>query len=72
MTLQDYVKAALDKGADCKNCGKLAEEGELEHYDHSDGWVVDGFTTRRWLYFRCSKCSYQTSFAKLGFKRPQQ
>lgn len=71
MRLRDYHDAALKNSAVCFDCRRpVTSDQKLHHYDHSSGWKVTGYGTLQWLYFVCTACSYQTSFAKLGFKRP--
>jgi ribosomal protein L34E len=64
-TLQDYEKKT--KGAKCRWCGE--ELGAIESYDHSGGWLVEGYEKRQWLYRVCPKCRYMWSLEKLGITR---
>jgi len=68
--LSDYEK--LLSGKKCFDCGNDLTGIPLSHYKHPEGWHVDGFTEKRWLYASCTKgrCCYQTSLAKLYFARP--
>ena len=38
-------------------------------YDHQDGYEVEGFEKKQWLYLRCVKCDYDWSLWKLGVPR---
>lgn len=71
MNLREYAERALEKGAKCWSCGGAVSVSDIRHYGHSDGWKVDGFEKRQWLYFEClrRRCRYQTSFAKLNIPR---
>ena len=69
MTIEEWERTALDQGAICKSCGQVLPAGVLEHYDHEDGWRVEGFAERQWIYLVCPACQYQTSFAKLGIEK---
>ena len=68
MKLEDYQK--LLKGKKCRWCGTPLEDLPIEHYDHDDGWEVEGFERRQWLYVVCPKCGYQWALWKLGITRP--
>ena len=65
-TLNEY--AELVSGKRCRWCGARLKKW-IEHYDHSGGWVVSGFTQRQWLYTTCPKCKYQWNLGKLGISR---
>ena len=72
MNIRQYAQKAVDIGARCFDCHAPLQADQIESYDHSGGWHVDGFSKLQWLYFECDgdHCHYQTSFAKLGFERP--
>jgi hypothetical protein len=65
-TLKEY--RSLVKGKVCRWC-KARLSGRIEHYDHSAGWLVTGFSQRQWLYTTCPKCKYQWNLVKLGIRR---
>lgn len=50
----------------CKHCN-----ADLPHviqtYDHAEGWNVNGFDTKQWLYITCPKCHNGWSLWKLGY-----
>lgn len=74
MNLHEYARLALSQGAKCWICQRtLGEKDLLYRGPHSDGWIVDGYPYKLWLYFRCPKqtCRYETSLAKLGIERPE-
>ena len=70
-SLQKYVE--LTRNAVCWDCGRPlnATLTSIKVKEHSDGWEVEGFPQKQWLYYECSHCLYQTSFFKLGIKRPR-
>ena len=51
----------------CRFCGGML--GDIEHYTHSGGWVVEGFEERQWLYKTCLKCGHQWKLSNLGILR---
>ena len=63
--LEDYDR--LVEGRPCMSC-QLPLPGAVEHYDHSGGWEVRGFTERQWLFVTCPnrKCEYPNALWKLG------
>ncbi len=71
MNIDSYLELAIRKKARCWTCGEEVCLSDIRHYDHPDGWPVDGFKEKQWLYFECHKpsCGYQTSFAKLGIPK---
>lgn len=64
--LIDYLKECTTHT--CRWCGG-ALSNDIDHYDHSDGWLVDGFDTRQWLSRKCKVCEYEWSLNKLGVSR---
>ena len=48
------------------------ENEPIEHYDHSDGWPLEGHEELQWLYVECPQCKYQWSLRKLGVPREQK
>ncbi len=38
----------------------------LKHYSHPEGWKVEGFDEKQWLYIKCLKCHVSWSLDKLG------
>jgi len=67
LSLADY--RALVKGKICRSCGRVLMP-EVEAYDHEDGWVVDGFENKQWLFAECRGCGYKNALNKLGIIRP--
>lgn len=57
-------------------CGKLLnlivnelianKKRVLEHYSHPQGWSVEGFNEKQWLYIKCLKCHVSWPLNKLG------
>ncbi|HEY4477068.1 MAG TPA: hypothetical protein VJB56_00380 [Candidatus Paceibacterota bacterium] len=65
MNLAYYAKLA--SGKQCISCAKtFVKPIIIQHYDHSDGWLVDGFIKHQWLYITCSYCDYQNALWKLN------
>jgi hypothetical protein len=48
----------------CPECGNQLER--IEGYNHSGGWLVEGYSTRQWLSAKCTKCRYDFSLWKIG------
>jgi len=67
LSLSDY--RALVRGKICRSCGSVLMP-EVDTYDHADGWVVEGFEKKQWLYTECRGCGYQNALHKLGIIRP--
>lgn len=65
-TLKEY--ALLLSGMRCRWCRTRLKRW-VEHYDHSGGWAVYGFSQKQWLYTTCPKCKYQWNLGKLGIAR---
>lgn len=65
-TLKEY--AALVSGKCCRWCGAQLKNW-VEHYDHSGGWKVSGFSQKQRLYTTCPRCKYQWNLGKLGIAR---
>lgn len=67
MDLAGYAKLVL--GKHCILCEKVFTEPiTIEYYTHTQGWLVEGFTERQWLYITCFYCRYQNALWKLGIK----
>ena len=66
-TLADY--RALVRGKICRSCGTVLMP-EVNYYDHPDGWLVEGFEKKQWLYTECRGCGYQNALWKLDIVRP--
>lgn len=66
MRLEEFE--AKVAGKKCFSCGQRLP-GKIDYYEHSDGWEVEGFSSRLWLYVECSKCGYQSSLETLGVPR---
>lgn len=57
-------------GKKCMDCYPettiLLAKQEIEHYNHENGWPLNGHVEKQWLFITCPNCRYQWSFAKLG------
>lgn len=67
MKLREY--GGLVKDTKCKFCSTELPVGCIEYYDHEQGWQVEGFQKKQWLYVTCKKCGHQWSLEKLGISR---
>jgi len=68
MKLEDYQKAlqTLDLFRDTCFCGApIDREAEIQHYDNSAGFPVDGFPKLQWLYIVCPTCEHQWALNKI-------
>lgn len=65
MNTQEYALMATERGAKCYSCEKILKVEEIRHHDDDNGWLVEGYRHRQWLFFLCSDCGYGTSFIKL-------
>jgi hypothetical protein len=65
-SLKEYEEMVKDKL--CRWCG-VPLKPKIEYYEHLNGWVVDGFPNRLWLWKECPKCGHQWSLEKLGIER---
>ena len=66
-SLEDYQKEFDSRTIGCKFCGAEIE-GFIEHYEHSGGYVIEGFIMKQWLYVTCWKCRYEWALHKLGIR----
>lgn len=68
MTIEQY-QTSFDRITKCRFCGNSFKDHKIKglDYDHSNGYKVDGFINKKWLYITCSKCGYDWSLKKLGF-----
>jgi hypothetical protein len=57
-TLEEYEKEWGEKPR-CPFCGGYL--GALEYYPHPNGWEVEGFSEKQWLYRTCLECGHQWS-----------
>jgi hypothetical protein len=53
----------------CRTCGVPFPANQIYHYEHSDGWIVNGYKEKQWLFCICPICNYQYALQKLGFGR---
>lgn len=65
-SLEEYGK--MVEGKKCRFCGKELPT-KIDHYDHDDGWLVEGFEKKQWLSVFCSKCNHDWSLWKLEVPR---
>lgn len=65
--IRKYVEQIKDFR--CRWCGADLEDEPVHGYDHSDGWSVEGFQEKQWLFIVCPQCRYEWSIWKLGVGR---
>ena len=47
-------------------CGtQINIDALIQHHDHSDGLMVEGFSKRQWLWIECEVCNHQWDLKKL-------
>lgn len=63
MKLADY--AALAVGLPCYGCGSPLSD-KIETANHKEGWLVEEFAVRQWLWVNCTHCSTQVALWKIG------
>lgn len=74
-SIGDYEAEVI--GCPCGDCGEIlgaagtADFGVptapfIDNYPHPQGWEVEGFAERQWLYITCEHCRYQNALWKLG------
>jgi hypothetical protein len=65
--LIDYFNQ-LDNEYKC-SCGEfLIKHGDIEHYEHANGYRLYGYKNRQWIFIVCPKCKISTSFKRLEIK----
>ena len=69
LTLDEILERVPEKT--CKWCSHRLNR-VIDHYPHSGGYWVKGFTEKQWLSMECSNCGYEWSLWKLGFPRESQ
>jgi DNA-directed RNA polymerase subunit RPC12/RpoP len=68
MRLEDYAR--LVGGRRCPLCGARLP-AEVGHYPHGEGWEVEGFQQKQWLYVVCPSCGHECALWKIGISRPR-
>lgn len=71
MNIFDEYRRRL-KTTTCRWCGGLLLNQQIEYYEHSGGWRVEGHVAKQWLYIECPGCKYQWSLAKLGVPQKEE
>ncbi len=62
--LEDYSREIV--GKQC-HCGYVyTNSDKVERYNHSGGWIVEGYQGRQWLWVTCRKCEHDMSLWKIG------
>lgn len=60
LSLKQYEMLSLSR---CPRDNALLSE--VKRYPHSEGYPVEGFTEKQWLYKTCSKCRYDWALWKI-------
>jgi len=74
-SFQDYFQLIL-KDENLRNrkicgCGTKVVDADFGHYLHEyDGWWLQGWKYKQWLYFECPKCKIARAFHHLRIPRP--
>jgi hypothetical protein len=67
LTLEEYqgMVRYLRCGGSSRCMGGL----ELKRYNHVEGWKVEGFSEKQWLYTKCFHCGSEVSLRHWGIER---
>ena len=67
LELRTWIEERLTR--DRCYCGNLFKDCELETYDYGNvpgqGYALEGFRFKQWVYFHCSKCQNDTAIWKV-------
>jgi len=55
----------LFEGYACLSCGATFDQAEILGYEHPDGLYVESYGLRLWVFARCRRCGYDSSWRKL-------
>ena len=51
------------------DCGEFSiKYGEIDHYEHDDGYHLNGYKNKQWIFIVCPKCKIAISFKRLGIE----
>ena len=68
-SLEQYQNLIV--GNVCSGCFKSVTGLTLQYCNNQqNGWDIEGFSTRQWLYVDCPSCCYQTSLKEMGYLAP--
>ena len=56
--LEEILLQKRDKATKCGFCNTEYNVGDIRSYDHTSGWIIEGFKETQWLYFHCHNCGY--------------
>lgn len=65
MRLVDFATAFIQKDVRCKHCGSFFRPSSVHCYPHANGYEVEGYVDKQWVYLTCPKCGYQWALWKL-------
>jgi hypothetical protein len=69
-TLQDYYEQLMKTSTGkCEWCGHPFLLRNMQHFDHSDGWPLEGSALLQWVFVHCTYCRYDWAIWKLGVER---
>jgi hypothetical protein len=60
------IYARLIKDWKCTGCERNLQGEPILHYNHDEGFPVEGFERNQWLFITCPVCAYQNSLIKMG------
>ena len=64
--IQKSREASAESRSLSSTSTRSSTDSVLEHYSHPQGWLVEGFDIRQWLFITCLECHLSWSLDKLG------
>lgn len=67
ISIDDIEDTILREKGYCIMCEKPFVKGNIKHYEHTGGIYLLGLglENKRWVYFHCDKCQYDSSLNKV-------
>ena len=66
LTLAEIGRKIGAKNPKCGFCDTALRAGDVDCWGPHDGGIhVKGYTEKQWVFFKCSKCGYDWSLAKI-------
>ena len=63
-TLKEFEEVLRRLKPKCRICDRTLP-CDISFYPHPDGWTVEGFDTKLWLFVTCPFCDYDWALWKL-------